>query len=71
MNALPVADTLEPIYSTSLGTAYCGDALNLLDELAPESVDIIITLPPFALLRQKRYGRPASSPGVLAYVPDR
>lgn len=43
-------------YQTPQGAAYCGDSLDLLDELAAESVELIVTSPPFALLRQKRYG---------------
>jgi hypothetical protein len=46
----------EPIYSTAYGSAYCGDARDLLHELDRESVDLIITSPPFPLLRQKTYG---------------
>ncbi|HEV2129109.1 MAG TPA: site-specific DNA-methyltransferase [Thermomicrobiales bacterium] len=43
-------------YETDRGIAYCGDSLNLLDNLAPESVDLILTSPPFPLLRKKPYG---------------
>jgi len=47
---------IEPFYSTNLGSAYLGDAAELLRLLAPESVDLIITSPPFALTRKKEYG---------------
>lgn len=43
-------------YSTPLGSAYVGDSLELLDSLERESVDLIVTSPPFALLRKKSYG---------------
>ena len=43
-------------YSTTLGVASEGDSLRLLDELADESVNLVITSPPFALLRKKAYG---------------
>lgn len=43
-------------YETDFGIAYCGDSLSLLDSLAPESVDLILTSPPFPLLRKKPYG---------------
>lgn len=43
-------------YRTSLGTAYLGDSLRLLDEVADGSVDLVLTSPPFALTRQKAYG---------------
>ncbi len=45
-----------PIYSTSLGATYYGNSLNLIDELDDSSVDLVVTSPPFALLRKKEYG---------------
>ena len=49
----PLPDLL---YTTHLGGAYVGDALNLLHGLADESIDLVLTSPPFALQRQKEYG---------------
>ncbi len=45
-------------YVTERGRAYQGDSRQLLlgDELAAESVDLIVTSPPFALTRTKDYG---------------
>ena len=51
MNTLP-----KPLYITHYGAAYMGDALNLLKCLPGESIDLALTSPPFALLRQKEYG---------------
>lgn len=48
--------SLPTIYSTLNGTAYCGDSGALLRTLADDSVDLIVTSPPFPLLRQKAYG---------------
>ena len=45
-----------PIYYTDYGAAYCGDSLRLIEQLEDNSVDLIITSPPFALLRKKEYG---------------
>lgn len=45
-----------PLYGTNLGKAYVGDSRDLLQELASESVDLVMTSPPFALQRQKAYG---------------
>jgi len=45
-----------PVYLTDWGRAYCGDALELLGALPPESVDLVMTSPPFALQRTKSYG---------------
>src|SRR5207249_11374214 len=48
--------TTPPIYTTPLGSAFQGDALDLLNELDDESVNLVFTSPPFALQRQKEYG---------------
>nr|BBH92199.1 methyltransferase [Thermogemmatispora argillosa] len=45
-----------PRYITRYGAAYLGDALALLDELETDSVDLVVTSPPFALQREKAYG---------------
>jgi len=45
-----------PLYETDWGEAYVGDSLDLLPLLPPESVDLVITSPPFALQRKKEYG---------------
>jgi len=45
-----------PYYATSLGAAYLGDARHLLKGVATETVDLIMTSPPFALKRKKEYG---------------
>lgn len=50
-----------PAYQTSLGAAYCGDSLVLLGELPDESVNLVMTSPPFALQRKKEYGNEAQS----------
>jgi len=46
----------KPLYATPYGTAYLGDAIDLLKCLPEESIDLVLTSPPFALLRQKEYG---------------
>ncbi len=45
-----------PVYRTKYGAAYCGDSLNLIEQLNDNSIDLVITSPPFALLRKKEYG---------------
>jgi site-specific DNA-methyltransferase (cytosine-N4-specific) len=44
------------VYKTNLGEAWCGDSLDLIASLEDNSVDLVVTSPPFALLRQKSYG---------------
>lgn len=46
----------EPLYTTHYGAAYVGDALDMLQGLSDESIDLVLTSPPFALQRQKEYG---------------
>lgn len=43
-------------YRTKLGSCVCGDSLNVLETLEDESIDLVITSPPFPLQRKKEYG---------------
>jgi DNA modification methylase len=54
----------EELYSTSLGKAFVAPAEDWLQTRPDESVDLVVTSPPFALLREKAYGNPDQS----AYV---
>lgn len=45
-----------PLITTPLGKMFCGDSLDLIPQLANNSVDLVMTSPPFALLRKKEYG---------------
>ncbi len=45
-----------PLYITAYGEAYVGNALELLSCLQSNSIDLVITSPPFALQRKKEYG---------------
>ena len=45
-----------PAYTTDWGKAYCGDSLELLSQFPDDSVNLVMTSPPFALLRKKEYG---------------
>lgn len=45
-----------PLYTTDYGAAYVGDSLLLLDKLETDSIDLVLTSPPFALQRKKTYG---------------
>lgn len=47
---------VEPAYVTAGGAAYCGDSRELLRHLPDDSLDLVMTSPPFALQRQKAYG---------------
>ncbi len=46
----------QPGYTTAFGAAYCADSRKLLAALPDDSVNLVMTSPPFALQRQKAYG---------------
>lgn len=53
----PKQSTIEVFYETTRGKIYYGDALDYLFNVAEkESVDLIMTSPPFGLVRKKSYG---------------
>lgn len=52
---------MRPLYTTKLGKAYLGDSRDLLRAVPDESVNLIMTSPPFALRRKKEYGNVAAS----------
>jgi len=43
-----------PFYQTESGQAYCGDALEVMKQLPDESLNLIVTSPPFPLTFQKK-----------------
>jgi DNA modification methylase len=45
-----------PLYITNNGAAFCGDSLELLASMPDNSINLVMTSPPFALLRKKEYG---------------
>ncbi len=47
---------LEPTYTTSLGAAYSGDAIQLLRAIPAASINLVVTSPPYALHFKKEYG---------------
>src|SRR5690625_2136996 len=55
--AIPKESTIELFHETEKGKMYCGDSLDYLFNVAEEeSVDLIMTSPPFGLVRKKSYG---------------
>lgn len=52
----PVVPGLKPVYTTAGGAAFMGDALDLLRRLPDNSVNAVITSPPYALHFKKEYG---------------
>ena len=56
-----LAEGLSPHYSTKFGSAYQGDSRELLRFLPDESVNLIMTSPPYALHFKKEYGNVGKS----------
>lgn len=52
----PRLNEIVPAYKTPFGAAYQGDASELLSGLESESVDLVVTSPPYALHFKKEYG---------------
>lgn len=51
-------------HSTDLGRVYLGESLQTLDECVDgESVDLVMTSPPFGLVRKKEYGNADADAG--------
>jgi site-specific DNA-methyltransferase (cytosine-N4-specific) len=46
----------KPAYVTDWGRSYCGDSIELLSQFPDNSINLVMTSPPFALLRKKEYG---------------
>lgn len=45
---------MKPAYTTALGTAFCGDSLDVMSELSPGTVNLVVTSPPFPLTFRKK-----------------
>lgn len=58
-----------PFYKTDLGRAYLGDSLSYLKKIPDESIDLVITSPPFALRRKKKYGNVAPEEYIEWFLP--
>jgi DNA modification methylase len=47
---------IKPYYETAFGKAYLGDSLEIMRHISDNSINLILTSPPFALTSQKEYG---------------
>jgi len=47
---------IEPAYRTNLGVAYVCDSLDGLRKLPSDSINLVVTSPPYALHFKKEYG---------------
>ena len=53
---LPTSVTSTEVYRTDLGVQLCADSREILAQLPKGCLDLVVTSPPFALLRKKSYG---------------
>lgn len=63
----------EEAYASDLGAMYQGDSIELLQQLPDESIDLVVTSPPFALQHQKEYGNKelgAYNDWFMEFVPE-
>lgn len=58
-----------PAYRTRLGAAYASDSRSLLSALPKDSVDLVLTSPPYALHFKKEYGNVEKSDYVNWFLP--
>lgn len=58
METMIKADSKKPeiFHKTRHGEIYLGDSLDVLADIQPDSIDLIMTSPPFGLVRKKEYG---------------
>jgi site-specific DNA-methyltransferase (cytosine-N4-specific) len=45
-----------PVYETEFGEAWAGDSKKIIKQLDDKSINLIITSPPYALIKKKEYG---------------
>ncbi len=61
--------TCKAYYDTNLGSAYLGDSLAIMRQLPSESVNLVMTSPPFGLAFKKEYGNPDADDYVAWFLP--
>jgi len=59
----------EPIYKTELGALYCADSLEFMRQLPDDSVDLVVTSPPYALHFKKEYGNASQQEYIAWFLP--
>ena len=58
-----------PLYETTRGAAFVGDSLELMREIEDETVDLVVTSPPYALHFEKEYGNVAKDDYIEWFLP--
>ncbi|AFY49466.1 DNA modification methylase [Nostoc sp. PCC 7524] len=60
---------LTPYYTQQHGQAYLGNSLEIISSITDNSINLIITSPPFALTRKKEYGNESSDKYIEWFLP--
>ena len=60
---------LKPYYIQNYGSAYLGNSLELIKSIKDCSVNLILTSPPFALIRKKEYGNESAEQYINWFLP--
>jgi site-specific DNA-methyltransferase (cytosine-N4-specific) len=60
---------LTPYYIQNYGAAYLGDSLELIKIIPDNSINLILTSPPFALTRKKEYGNESAENYLSWFLP--
>ncbi len=59
----------KPLYKTSAGAAYCADSLEFMRGVPAETIDLVLTSPPYALHFKKEYGNASQEEYVDWFLP--
>lgn len=59
----------EPIYKTHFGALFCADSLEFMQQLSDNSIDLVITSPPYALHFKKEYGNVDQGDYIAWFLP--
>jgi DNA modification methylase len=63
-----IAD-IKPYYATDFGAAYWGNSLEIMGKIPDDSINLVITSPPYALHFKKEYGNVSKSDYVSWFIP--
>jgi DNA modification methylase len=60
---------LNPYYTQTFGAIYLGDSIELIRLIDDDSINLILTSPPFALTRKKEYGNECAEKYIEWFLP--
>lgn len=66
---LRFTNKVKPAYQTHFGKAFIGNSLEIMQAIPSESINLVITSPPFALRRKKSYGNVGADEYIDWFVP--